>query len=72
MPRYYLDVAELYAALDRRRDRRGLNWAQISAQTGLAAPIFSRLAGGRSVSADALCTLLMWLEQDIELFIAEV
>jgi len=59
--RYRLDVAELYRALDRRRGARGLNWAQVSTETGLAAPLFTRMAHGHNVGTDGLCTLLAWL-----------
>jgi hypothetical protein len=59
--RYRLDVAELRGALNDRRKRRGITWAQVSAETGLAAPLFCRLADGRNVSADTLVTLLVWL-----------
>jgi hypothetical protein len=59
--RYRLDVAELRDALNQRRARRGITWAQVSAETGLAAPLFCRLADGRTVSADTLVTLLKWL-----------
>lgn len=59
--RYRLDVAGLRDALNAERARRGITWAQVSAETGLAAPLFCRLAEGRNVSADTLVTLLAWL-----------
>lgn len=61
MARYHLNVASLYRALDARRGGRGLTWAQVSAQTSLAAPMFTRLSQGRAPNADGLCTLLAWL-----------
>lgn len=61
MPRQHLNIGELYRALNRRREVLGITWANIAEQTGLAAPLFCRLAAGRTVSVDAYLTLLVWL-----------
>jgi len=61
MARYRLDVAALYAALDRRRNLRGLNWNQVADETELPPSFFTRLKYHHGPGADGLCTLLAWL-----------
>lgn len=61
MARYRLDVAALYAALDRRRGARGLDWKRVADETELPESLFTRLKYGRGLSSDGLCTLLAWL-----------
>jgi hypothetical protein len=65
MHRQRLDVTALYNTLDRRRCTKGLTWTQVSEQTGLAAPLFSRMAAGRTVSAEAYLTLCQWLSFEV-------
>jgi transcriptional regulator with XRE-family HTH domain len=63
---YQLDVPELRRRLDQRRRERGLDWKQVAAATGVSASTFSRLADGKRPDADALVTLLVWLDLDTD------
>jgi transcriptional regulator with XRE-family HTH domain len=64
MTTYLLDVPELYRRLDTRRTARGLTWAQLATDLDVSASTFSRIADGRRPDADALVTLLVWLDLD--------
>ena len=63
---YQLDVPELHRRLDQRRRERGLDWKQVAAATGVSASTLSRLADGKRPDADALVTLLVWLDLDTD------
>ena len=67
MSAYRLDVPELHRRLDARRQDLGLTWRGVGRQTGLAISTFTRISKGRSVEADALVTLLVWLDLDQEI-----
>ncbi|MFD7996865.1 helix-turn-helix domain-containing protein [Streptomyces mexicanus] len=69
MSRYVLDVAELHRRLDQKRQQLGLTWRGLARETGIAQSFFSRLAHGKRPDADALVTLLVWLDLDTDLAI---
>jgi transcriptional regulator with XRE-family HTH domain len=62
-----LDVPALAARLDAQRHRRGLSWRAVGRETGLPPSTFSRITQGHSIEADALVTLLVWLDMDTDL-----
>ncbi|QCX81205.1 hypothetical protein C9F11_38110 [Streptomyces sp. YIM 121038] len=64
MSSYRLDVPELRRRLDARRRERGLTWRELADQVGISASTFSRLADDKRPDADALVTLLVWLDLD--------
>lgn len=64
---YQLDVPELHRRLDQRRREQGLDWKQVAAATGVSASTFSRLADDKRPDADALVTLLVWLDLDTDI-----
>lgn len=64
MSTHRLDVPRLHRRLDTRRRELGLTWRGVARQTRLAPATFTRIAGGLSLEADALVTLLVWLELD--------
>lgn len=68
MTTHHLDVPALVTALDTVRRREGLTWAQVARATDLSEPTFTRLKEGKSVSADALCSLLHWLRAPLDRF----
>jgi transcriptional regulator with XRE-family HTH domain len=47
-----------------RRRERGLTWRQIAEQLDVSPSMFSRLADGNRPDADALVSLLVWLDLD--------
>ena len=64
MSTYLLDVPELRRRLDVRRRERGLTWRQLAEQLDVSPSMFSRLADGNRPDADALVSLLVWLDLD--------
>jgi transcriptional regulator with XRE-family HTH domain len=66
---YLLDVPELYRRLDVRRRERGLTWRQIAEQLDVSPSTFSRIADGNRPDADALVSLLVWLDLDTDIAI---
>ncbi|MFD9276863.1 helix-turn-helix domain-containing protein [Streptomyces mirabilis] len=59
-----LDVAELHRRLDVRRQQQRLSWRQLAARLDLSPSTLSRLADGKRPDADALVSLLVWLDLD--------
>ncbi|MFE5368143.1 helix-turn-helix domain-containing protein [Streptomyces mirabilis] len=64
MSTHRLDVAELHRRLDVRRRQQRLSWRQLAARLDLSASTLSRLADGKRPDADALVSLLVWLDLD--------
>jgi transcriptional regulator with XRE-family HTH domain len=64
---YQLDVPEFRRRLDLRRQERGLTWRQLAEQVDVSPSTFSRLADGKRPDADALITLLVWLDLDTDI-----
>lgn len=64
---YRLDVPEFRRRLDLRRQERGLTWRQLAEQVDVSPSTFSRLADGKRPDADALITLLVWLDLDTDI-----
>lgn len=65
MTTHQLDVPELYRWLDTKRRAGGLSWRQLAAQLGLASSTMTRLSQGYRPDADALVTLMTWLDIDL-------
>ncbi|NED75336.1 helix-turn-helix transcriptional regulator [Streptomyces sp. SID9944] len=64
-----MDVPELRRRLDARRRERGLTWRQLAENTGVSPSTFSRMTDGNRPDADALVTLLVWLDLDTDIAI---
>lgn len=64
MSAYVLDVPELRRRLDERRQQRGLTWRDLAEVVDVSPSTFSRLADGHRPDADALVSLLVWLDLD--------
>lgn len=64
MSTHRLDVEELHRRLDVRRQQQRLSWRQLAARLDLSASTLSRLADGKRPDADALVSLLVWLDLD--------
>jgi transcriptional regulator with XRE-family HTH domain len=62
---HLLDVPELYRRLDIQRRERGLLWRDLAAEVDVSPSTFSRMHDGNRPDADALVTLLVWLDLDI-------
>ena len=61
MSLYHLDEAALYRYLNARRQREGLSWRGVAAQTGCPPSLFTKISKGGAPNAHALMTLLVWL-----------
>ncbi|MGW6946148.1 hypothetical protein ACWGHD_04395 [Streptomyces xanthophaeus] len=65
MTTHQLDVTELYRWLDSKRRADGLSWRRLATQLGLASSTMTRLGQGYRPDADALVTLMAWLDIDL-------
>lgn len=64
MSTHVLDVPELHRRIDQRRREQALTWRQLATRLDLSASTLSRLGDGHRPDADALVTLLVWLDLD--------
>lgn len=65
MSSHRLDTAKLLRAVDRARGAgtaQEISYRQIAGAVGVRSSLFSRLARGERPAADALCSLIMWLD----------
>jgi hypothetical protein len=69
MPRATVDIAALYAALDRRRHVEGLSWRALGRQLEIPASTFTRLSHGAGPDVDAFAVLLHWLGMPVSAFL---
>lgn len=69
MTAYLLDVPELRRRLETRRREQGLTWRQLADLVDVSPSTFSRMAEGRRPDADALVSLLVWLDLDTDIAI---
>lgn len=69
MSTHRLDVPELHRRLDTRRRELGLSWRGVGRQVGLPVSVFTRISKGCNIEADALVTLLVWLDLNNEIAI---
>ncbi|MCI3279155.1 helix-turn-helix transcriptional regulator [Streptomyces cylindrosporus] len=69
MSAYLLDMPELYRRLDAQRYQRSLAWKDVASELGISPSTFTRMSQGSRPDADALVTLLVWLDLDNELAI---
>lgn len=67
MSTHRLDVPELHRRLDQRRRERGLTWRQLADQTGISPSTLTRIGDGKRPDADALVSLLVWLDLDTDI-----
>lgn len=67
MATHKLDVPELHRRLDAQRQNLGLSWRGVARQVGLSISTFVRIGNGHSMEADALVSLLVWLDMDTDI-----
>jgi transcriptional regulator with XRE-family HTH domain len=65
MTAYELDVPELYAHLDSKRRQSGLTWRGVAGIVGISPSTLTRLKDGNRPDADALVSLMAWLDLDL-------
>ena len=62
------DAKALYAALDEQRRARGLTWADVARETGVAASTLKRTQDGGRLELDGALAMVTWLGRTIESF----
>lgn len=65
------DIVGFHAALDAQRAAKGLNWKEISEQSGVSASTLTRMSQGRRPDIDGLALLLAWSGLDATNFLPE-
>ena len=66
--RHVLDVAALAAAVETVSRHRKISLRTVAAETGLSPSTLTRISQGQKPDADALVTLLAWLNADAASF----
>ncbi len=62
------DPPAIFAALDAERVRRGLRWAELAAQTGVAESTLRRTRRPGRFEADGVLAMAQWLGRPVEDF----
>lgn len=65
------DIGGFHAALDAQRVAKGLNWKEVSVQSGVSASTLTRISQGRRPDIDGLALLLAWSGLDAADFLPE-
>ena len=65
------DPPALYRALDAERTARGLVWADVASQSGVATSTIGRLKGDGRFELDGILALTTWLGRPVEDFTRE-
>jgi transcriptional regulator with XRE-family HTH domain len=66
--RYELDIQRLTGALDAVMRHRGLSDRKAAEEIGISPSTITRMSQGKKPDADALVSLLAWLQADAVLF----
>ena len=69
--RWVLDLKRLSDAIDIVARHRNLSDRGVAAETGLSPSTITRIGQGQKPDADALVTLLKWLNVDVATFACE-
>ena len=65
------DITGFHAALDAQRVAKGLNWKEVSEESGVSASTLTRMSQGRRPDIDGLALLLAWSGLDASNFLPE-
>ena len=65
------DGTALYAALDAQRTERGLSWADVARETGVAASTLTGTKKGGRLEVDGMLAMVRWLGRTVESFTRE-
>ena len=65
------DIVGFHAALNAQRSAKGLNWKEVSEQSGVSASTLTRMSQGRRPDIDGLALLLAWSGLDAASFLPE-
>ena len=65
------DSPALYQALDAQRSSRGLAWADVARETGVAAATLKNTQKGGRLEVDGMLAMVAWLGRTVESFTRE-
>ena len=65
------DAKALHAALDAQRKARGLTWAEVAREIGVASATMTRMKEGGRLEVDGTLAMVRWLGRTIESFTRE-
>jgi len=65
------DARALYRALDERRVRDGLTWAEVARQVGVSAATLARTKEGGRLEVDGMLAMVGWLRLPVEHFVRD-
>jgi transcriptional regulator with XRE-family HTH domain len=66
-----IDVASLYAALDRARTSEAMSWRQVAGEIGISPSTLSRLANHHKPDVTAFASMVSWLKMPAESFMID-
>lgn len=69
MPATTVDISALYAAVDRKRQAKGLSWRGLAAELKITPSTFTRMAQGMKPDVDTFAALVRWLGTTQEEFL---
>jgi hypothetical protein len=69
MPETTVDIAALYAAIDRKRQAKKMSWRGLAAILEITPSTFTRMAQGLKPDVDTFATLVRWLGRPQEEFL---
>jgi transcriptional regulator with XRE-family HTH domain len=72
MPETTVDIAVLYAALNRKRQTKKLSWRALATLLEITPSTFTRMAQGLKPDVDTFATLVRWLGMSQEQFLRPV
>ena len=65
------DSKALYAALETRRESRGLSWREVADEMGVSAATISRTREGGRMEVDGMLAMVAWLGVPVEHFVRD-
>lgn len=63
------DQSAFYAAIDAKRQERGLTWKQMAAESGVGASTLTRMRQGKGPDAKGLASLVAWSGLNLDSFV---
>lgn len=65
------DARALYEDMDRQRNLRGLTWAEVAREMGVASTTIKRTQSGGRMEVDGMLAMVAWLGVPVETFVRD-
>ena len=65
-----INISQLYAAIDQKRQSEGRSWRQLAAHIGVSPSTLSRMGAGGKPDVDSFAVIIGWLGIPAERFFA--